>query len=135
MLFLHCNHIFFQLWFLFRFLNINGAGERKLLFPWNYFNGYNSTSRGRGGHTRVLPGGLRTPEPGGELFIVFQRPAPLQFCFFFLLGSWLLQYVYVAPPAATWAIGMVETSIFFFGHGQTFFKKNKGLPVHERKIQ
>ncbi len=115
MLFLHCKHIFFQLWFLFRFLNINGAGEGKLLFPWNYFNGYNSTSRGGGGgeHTRVIPGGRRTPEPGGELFIVFQRPAPLQFCFFFLLGSWLLQYVYVAPPAATWAIGMVKTTIFF----------------------
>ena len=86
MLFLYCKHLSFQLWSLFRFLNINGAGEGKLLFPWNYFNGYNSTSRG-GTHT----GSSRwAPEPGGELFIVFQRPAPLQFCLF-PLGSCLIR--------------------------------------------
>ncbi len=109
MLFLYYKHLSFPLWSLFRFLNINGAGEGKLLFPWNYFNGYNSTSRGRGEHTRVLPGGLRSQ---AESYLLYSS-GRLRYNSAFFLGSWLLQYVYVAPPAATWAIGMVETTIIF----------------------
>ncbi len=118
MLFLYCKHLSFQLWSLFRFLNINGAGEGKLLFPWNYFNGYNSTSRG-GTHT----GSSRwAPDPGGELFIVFQRPAPLQFCFF---SFWVLGFYSTFMLLLPLLLGQLVWSrqLFFFGHGKTFFKK------------